>query len=179
MLIASKFSDTTAAALTHILLELARHPEHVQKLREELAAYTQEPFMDVLHQKIAHLDHLNGVIYETLRLHPPVPTALQRQTPAEGIEIGGVYIPGNVNVWCPQYVIGRSKCSKPRRSLILFVRHRTHYSSQRRTSIQMPWHLFLNAGIFERKWSRRSPRGHPSPLVRENAQIGLMTPFVH
>ena len=64
---------------------------------------------DVQHQTIQHLDHLNGVINETLRLHPPVPTAIPRLTPSEGVTVGEVFIPGNTTVWCPQYVLGRSK----------------------------------------------------------------------
>ena len=94
------------------MLEFARHPEQIQKLHNELAPYMPDPTADVSHQDIATLDHLNGIIYETLRLYPPVPTALLRQTPPEGIEIEGVYIPGNMTVWCPQYAIGRSKQSK-------------------------------------------------------------------
>lgn len=91
------------------MLELARHPEQVQKLREELALYMADPVANVLHQDIANLDHLNAIIHETLRLYPQVPTALQRKTPSEGIEIGGEYVPGNMTVWCPQYAIGRSE----------------------------------------------------------------------
>ena len=91
------------------MLELARHPEHIQKLREELAPYMPNPVADVSHQEIANLDHLNAIIYETLRLYPAVPTALPRLTPPEGIAIEGVYVPGNMTVWCPGYAIGRSK----------------------------------------------------------------------
>ena len=91
------------------MLELARHPEHIAKLRDELAAYMPDPTANVLNQTIANLDHLNGIIYECLRLYPPVPTALQRLTPPEGVEIEGTHIPGNMTVWCPQYAIGRSE----------------------------------------------------------------------
>lgn len=102
-------SDTTTSTLSSIFLELGRHPEHIAKLREELAPYMTDPSGEVLNEKITHLEHLNGIIDETLRLHPPVPTALQRKTPPEGIEIDGTYIPGDMTVWCPQYVLGRSK----------------------------------------------------------------------
>ena len=64
---------------------------------------------EVLNEKIANLDHLNAIINETLRLHPPVPTLLQRKTPPEGITVGGTHIPGNTIVSCPQYVLGRSE----------------------------------------------------------------------
>ncbi|KAL8997115.1 MAG: hypothetical protein Q9169_003551 [Polycauliona sp. 2 TL-2023] len=102
-------SDTTATALSCSVLELARHPEHVKKLRKELAPYMQDRTKDVANQEIAKLDHLNGVIYEALRLYPPVPSAIERKTPPEGMEIGGQFIPGNMTIWCSPYVTGRSK----------------------------------------------------------------------
>ena len=91
------------------MLELTQHPEQIQKLREELAPYMPDSTTEVMHQDIANLDHLNAIIYETLRMYPPVPTALARKTPPEGIKIGSEYIPGNMTIWCPQYAIGRSR----------------------------------------------------------------------
>ena len=103
-------SDTTATSLTHIVLELARHPEQIHKLRQELAPHIPaHANLDASNHEIVNLDHLNAVIYETLRLHPPVPTALPRTTPPEGVDVGSVHVPGNMTVWCPQYALGRSK----------------------------------------------------------------------
>jgi tryprostatin B 6-hydroxylase len=68
-----------------------------------------DPSGDVLNEKIVNLQHLNAVIQETLRLHPPVPSLIQRKTPPEGIVIDGTVIPGNMIISCPQYVIGRSE----------------------------------------------------------------------
>lgn len=103
-------SDTTGTTLASTIFELARHPQHVEKLRAELASYTiNNPSGEVLNGDIVYLDHLNGIINETLRLHPPVPAALQRKTPLEGITIGEIYIPGNTTVWSPQYVLGKGK----------------------------------------------------------------------
>ena len=100
-------SDTTATTLTHILYRLACNPEHISKLREEIAQHV-DPSEEIVDQKLQHAPHMNAIIYETLRLHPPVPTALQRLTPPEGLQIDDTYIPGNVTVWCSQYAIGRS-----------------------------------------------------------------------
>ncbi|RDW89798.1 cytochrome P450 [Aspergillus mulundensis] len=106
-------SDTTAATLSTIFYELVRHPEHITKLRAELEpiyAENDNPSKtEFLHSKIAHLEHLNGVINEALRLHPVVPSSLQRKTPPEGIFVDGVHIPGNMHVWCPLYTIARSE----------------------------------------------------------------------
>jgi cytochrome P450 len=101
-------SDTTSATLVYIFYHLVLKPSVVAKLREEL-----EPLLlpdgSIDHREAQHANWLNGVINEALRLHPPVPSAVQRTTPPEGIQIGETYVPGNVNVWCPQYAIGRCK----------------------------------------------------------------------
>ncbi|KAK8189111.1 putative P450 monooxygenase [Phyllosticta capitalensis] len=101
-------SDTTSATLIHAFYHLALEPQHIDKLREEINPKIQ-PDGSINHRDIQDLPHLNGVINEALRLHPPVPTALQRTTPPEGIEINGTYIPGNMNVWVPQWALARSE----------------------------------------------------------------------
>ena len=98
-----------------MIFELVKSPRHIEILRQEVAPYMQASG-EVLNQDITHLEHLNAVINETLRLHPPVPTALQRKTPPEGITVGETYIPGNTTVICPQYVMGRSECYNEYRS---------------------------------------------------------------
>ncbi|TVY75790.1 Tryprostatin B 6-hydroxylase [Lachnellula suecica] len=84
---------------------LVKHPKIIEKLRSELELVGADPSGS----KIANLEHLNGVINETLRLFPPVPTAIHRKTPPEGITIDGTYLPGDMNVWCSQYILGRSE----------------------------------------------------------------------
>ena len=64
---------------------------------------------ELTNQDIMHKDHLNGVINEALRLHPPVPTRVARMTPPEGLTVGDTHVPGNMKVWAPQYAIGRSE----------------------------------------------------------------------
>ena len=103
-------SDTVAIALTHIFYYLARDPAQVEKLRAELELLvrTDEPFnvRDVQNAK-----HLNAIIHETLRMHPPVPSGVFRTTPKQGITLDGVSVPGGVNVTVPFYVIGRCEFS--------------------------------------------------------------------
>lgn len=99
-------SDTTAATFTFMFFHLAKHPEQVQKLREELKTLTSGDWSD---KDINRAQHLNGCIYEALRLHPPVPSGVQRLTPPEGMEADGRHIPGNTIFWMPQYVMGRGE----------------------------------------------------------------------
>lgn len=67
--------DTTAGTLSFCFFELARHPEVVRKLREEIAtrlgvgAQGRIPTYDDLKE----MKYLNAVINETLRFYPVVP----------------------------------------------------------------------------------------------------------
>jgi tryprostatin B 6-hydroxylase len=101
-------SDTTAATLTFLFCHLAKDPSQVQKLRAEL-----EPLLDgknVLDQKdVSKAQHLDGVIQETLRLHPAIPSGFPRVTPPEGIMIGDTFIPGGTTVVLPVYTIQRDQ----------------------------------------------------------------------
>ena len=94
--------------MTHLFYHLAREASEVHKLRQEISSKIGASGQ-IDNTNLQHLDHLNAVIDETLRLHPPVPTAIPRLTPPEGIQIGETYVPGNVTVWCPPYVMGRSE----------------------------------------------------------------------
>ena len=101
-------SDTTAAALAFLFYNLCKQPEYMAKLRQEF-----EPYVDAegnaQNADLQNLALLNAVMTEALRLHPPVPTAIQRLTPPEGITIGEHHIPGNMKVWSPQYVVSRNE----------------------------------------------------------------------
>ena len=100
-------SDTTSSTLTSIFYELAKLPFEFSRLRDEIGSVVKAGETASNH-KLQHLDLLNGIISETLRLHPPA-GSLQRKTPPEGLTIGETYIPGDTNVLCPHYVVGRSK----------------------------------------------------------------------
>ena len=99
-------SDTLAIVLTHIFYYLARDPVHVQKLREELDPLMR-PYEPFNVRELQNAKHMNGIINEVLRMHPPVPSGVFRTTPPQGITVDGVVIPGGVNVSVPFYSIGR------------------------------------------------------------------------
>lgn len=99
-------SDTTAAALTCLLYELACHPQIVETLRIELDQYytdNEQPAQ----ASLSKLEYLQACIDESLRLHPPVPSGLQRMTPPQGLQLGDEFIPGNTVVVVPTYTLQR------------------------------------------------------------------------
>ncbi|KAL8754101.1 MAG: hypothetical protein Q9184_005223 [Pyrenodesmia sp. 2 TL-2023] len=95
-------SDTVAPTLVFIFYELALHPHLQQKLYEELSGAQADNLL-----ALRTLPYLNGVINESLRIHPPVHTGGYRQSPPEGMKIGGRYIPGNTTIVAPRYTLGR------------------------------------------------------------------------
>ena len=96
-------SDTTASTLVHIFYHLAQDPTQAEKIRTELDVLGSR--LDT--KSLQSLSQLNGLINETLRLHPPVPSAGLRETPPQGSEIAGQYIPGGTTVVVPVYSLQR------------------------------------------------------------------------
>ncbi|KAK4957233.1 hypothetical protein LTR10_005193 [Elasticomyces elasticus] len=90
-------SDTTSACLTYLFYLLANRPDEVRKLRDELRPLTSKP--EWSDKDIKNAPHLNGAINESLRMHPPVPSGVQRITPEEGLQVGETFIPGGTHFW--------------------------------------------------------------------------------
>lgn len=84
------------------MYRLARHQDWATKLHDEVS---RNPSRDPV--TLQSMTFLNAFINETLRLHPPVPSAGLRNTPAEGIMIGEKFVPGDVTVLVPNYSLGR------------------------------------------------------------------------
>ncbi|KAI1377899.1 cytochrome P450 [Hypoxylon crocopeplum] len=95
-------SDTIAPTLVFVFYELSRNPSHQDKLLSELKD------VDIYDRaRLQGCAHLTGIINETLRLHPPVPTGGYRQSPPTGMTINDTYIPGNVTIVAPRYSLAR------------------------------------------------------------------------
>ncbi|KAI1325711.1 cytochrome P450 [Xylariaceae sp. FL0255] len=99
-------SDTGAITLTFALYELARSPVQQDILFAQLRDIDTHDKVQL--QACAHL---NAILQETLRLHPPVPTGGYRVTPRAGLLLNGTYIPGHVTIVAPKYNIGRLESS--------------------------------------------------------------------
>jgi len=97
-------SDTISSTLTNIFYELCQHPEIYQQLRKELDL-TITPNNQFSESDLTDCKLLDGIINETLRMHPPIPSGPMRVTPPEGLFVDNMYIPGNTNISvCPTIV---------------------------------------------------------------------------
>jgi cytochrome P450 family 135 len=84
--------ETTATSLAWAVERLARHPEKLERLREEVEAGSDA--------------YLTATIQETLRLRPVFATVARRL--AEPVEIGGNELPAGVTVTPSPYLVHRN-----------------------------------------------------------------------
>lgn len=113
-------ADTNAIAVSNACYLLCQYPEYQRRLYDELSNLpTHDDIID--DQYLSGKPFLLGIVNETLRLYPPVPSGLQRLTPPEGAVIAGRYISGNMVVSTPTYALHRGKVPLYHITLMLTV----------------------------------------------------------
>ncbi|TDZ32606.1 Trichothecene C-15 hydroxylase [Colletotrichum spinosum] len=93
-------SETTATALSGATYLLTSTPDALAKLTHEIrSTFSSDDEIDIISTN--KLEYLQAVLEETLRMYPPVPSALPRITPPSGQEILGQWVPGNtvLDIW--------------------------------------------------------------------------------
>ncbi|PYI12717.1 benzoate 4-monooxygenase cytochrome P450 [Aspergillus sclerotiicarbonarius CBS 121057] len=107
-LVAVAGSDTTAASLITLFFQLALDRRVRKTLQDEIDKYF-ETVETVDSMSLSKLPYLDAVITETMRLHPPVPSGVQRMTPPDGLLIDNTWIPGNTVVQVPYHTLFRDE----------------------------------------------------------------------
>lgn len=70
---------TLASACTSAVLQLARNPEVIQKIREEIESNgLSDPNVPILHKSVVDCKYVNNVVKEVLRCSPPIPSSFRR-----------------------------------------------------------------------------------------------------
>lgn len=95
-------SETTATLLSGCTFYLLKNPAVYAKLTHEIfAAFTDEAEISI--DSTNRLSYLKAVLEESLRIYPPVPSALSRVVAPPGDTISGYFIPGGTIVGIPQH----------------------------------------------------------------------------
>ncbi|KAF8018538.1 hypothetical protein BT93_H3423 [Corymbia citriodora subsp. variegata] len=98
-------TDTTAATLEWTMTELARNPRVMKKAQEEVRR--NAPTSDKLWERHLHeLHYLKAVIKETMRLHPPVPLLVPRES-MDRCMLDGYEVAARTRVLINAYALGR------------------------------------------------------------------------
>lgn len=97
-------TDTTSTAIEWAMAELIRKPSSMKKAQAEVRRVVGNKGK-VEEQDIIEMDYLKCVVKETLRLHPPLPLILPRESSAP-VKLGNYDIPPKtrlvINVWAIQ-----------------------------------------------------------------------------
>lgn len=102
-------TDTSSATLEWTMTELARHPMVMKKAQDEVRNVASS-LGKVEESHLQHLHYLKAVIKETMRLHPPVPLLVPRES-MEKCNLDGYEIPAKTRVLINTYAIGRDPTS--------------------------------------------------------------------
>ncbi|GAV80372.1 p450 domain-containing protein [Cephalotus follicularis] len=98
-------TDTTTATLEWTMTQLARHPRVMNKAQEEVRKVASSSGkVDESH--LQYLHYLKAVIKETMRLHPPVPLLVPRESMKTCV-LDGYEIRAKTRVLINTYAIGR------------------------------------------------------------------------
>lgn len=101
-------TDTTLAVLEWAMTELLRHPKLMQKLQQEVRNVVSQK-THITEQDLNKMDYLKAVIKETLRLHPPSPLLIPRES-MQDTKIMGYDISAGTQVIVNGYAISTDSC---------------------------------------------------------------------
>ncbi|GLT40275.1 hypothetical protein SLA2020_144230 [Shorea laevis] len=102
-------TDTTYSSLEWAMTELLRHPNVMKQLQKEVREIAGEK-SDIKEKDLEKMHYLKAVIKETLRLHPPFPLLLPRES-AQDVEVMGYNIAAGTWVIVNAWAIGRDPMS--------------------------------------------------------------------
>ncbi|KAK0640198.1 NAD-dependent protein deacetylase hst2-1 [Lasiodiplodia hormozganensis] len=88
-------TETTATLLSGLTWYLLKNPDKLKKAVEEVRSRSEE---DLSLEELPRLPYLNACFEEGLRVYPPVPIGLPRETPEGGNMICGEWVPGKTRV---------------------------------------------------------------------------------
>uniref|UniRef100_A0A453QLA8 Cytochrome P450 n=1 Tax=Aegilops tauschii subsp. strangulata TaxID=200361 RepID=A0A453QLA8_AEGTS len=103
--------DTNAATIVWAMSELVRKPRVLKKVQNSIRDVVGDN-KSVQSDDISKLSYLRMVVKETLRLHPPGPLLLPRET-MRHIQIGGYDVPAKTKIYVNAWAIGRDPVSWP------------------------------------------------------------------
>jgi cytochrome P450 len=105
-------SDGVAVTLAASVFYLLHNPETLKKLTHEIRTSFSAP-EDIRLPKLNSLPYLQAIYEETLRISPPVPSALPREVLSGGLDVDGLHIPAGIDVGVAAYSIHHNETYFP------------------------------------------------------------------
>ncbi|KAL2902045.1 Cytochrome P450 71D10 [Bienertia sinuspersici] len=98
--------ETTSTIIDWTMSELLKNPEVMKKAQNEVRSILQEKELMIDEACLDKLKYLKLVVKETLRLHPPLPCLVPRES-TRNCEINNYKIPSKTRVFINAWAIGR------------------------------------------------------------------------
>lgn len=102
-------TDTTSAALEWAMSKLLKNPQVMKKLQAEVRGRAQHN-QSITEDDLDQMPYLKAVIKETLRLHPPIPLLVPRES-TEDVQVMGYDIAAGTRVIVNAWSIGHDPAS--------------------------------------------------------------------
>ncbi|RZC86755.1 hypothetical protein C5167_030102 [Papaver somniferum] len=99
-------SNTSATAMEWAMAELIKNPQMMEKAQDEVRRVVGNK-SKVAEEDINQMDYLKCIVKEILRLHPPIPTLVPRESPKSTTKLAGYDIPPNTTVYINAWAIHR------------------------------------------------------------------------
>ncbi|KAK4869185.1 hypothetical protein LT330_006185 [Penicillium expansum] len=93
-------SDTTAITLSAVFYYVYQNPMILRKLRDEIDLHERAGLLSspAMFKEAQQMPYLQGIIKETLRMHPAVAQMLPREVPENGVLLNGYNFPAKTQV---------------------------------------------------------------------------------
>ena len=102
-------SDTVSNTISWVFYYVARSLSLQNDIYHAIKPLFTQSDEAITHIALSQIPLLDAVINEAMRLHASVTTGGSRMTPREGLQVGDLYIPGNVNVFIPPHALHSGK----------------------------------------------------------------------
>jgi len=96
-------ADTTSTGMTGIFFYLASNPHVLKKLAHEIRTTFENPNDIRGGAKLKSCKYLYAVIDESMRMSPPVSSALWREVTSNDFKVDGNHVPKGIDVGCSLY----------------------------------------------------------------------------
>ncbi|XP_059049473.1 cytochrome P450 6B5-like [Achroia grisella] len=97
--------EPSAAGIYAVLFELGRNPKHLQQVHEEIDASYKKHNGKFTYEAVMEMKHLENVLSEALRLHPPVGFLTRRCVRDTVLPVGNIPIEKETNILTPIFDI--------------------------------------------------------------------------
>jgi cytochrome P450 len=86
--------ETTASAACTLLMQLAKHPEVAEKIRDELCKNGISESGPINYDTINGLTYVNNVVKEILRISPPIGGGFRKALKTFELDVSNVFFLG-------------------------------------------------------------------------------------